>query len=110
MAAQDKRFAFMRRIGATEWTTRQGTKMKFADMDCGHLRNVAKMMMRKSKRADEEAAACAGYSGGEYAEMFADLAMDQAFREAARAEGDALLTMRYVLVREEYGFILTGPK
>ena len=110
MASFGKQFAFMRRIGATLWLTRDCFKLTFSEMDCGHFINVAKMMMRKSHKADAEAAACACYSGGEDAEAAADLAMDQAFREAARAKNDALLTMQYVRVREEHGFILTGPK
>jgi hypothetical protein len=103
-------FKRMREIGLNIWTTRSGEKISFADMDCGHLRNVAKMMGRKRQKAIAEADACAGYSGGDMAEYYADQAMAQAFQEAGRIRNDIMIVSEYVKLREEHGLILRGPK
>lgn len=103
-------FEEMRVIGRNVWKTRSGQRLTFADMDCGHLRNVARMMRRQHRRAVHEADACAGYSGGDMAEYYAEQAMDEAFRQAGRIDRDITLVARYVRLRESYGLILEGPK
>lgn len=104
------KMAFMKDIGKTKWEKRDGTKVTFADMDCGHLWNVHKMMGRRKAKAREEEMSCAGYSGGDMAEMYAGHATDDASRRAATIESNMRLLSAYIKVREEFNFLLEGPK
>ena len=103
-------FKKMRQIGKIKWTQRNGEEIALADMDCGHLRNAAKMIRRRHDRELAEANSCAGYSGGDMAGMFADHAADAAMRRAFDARSTFEVVADYVRLREEHGLILKGPK
>ena len=103
-------FEIMRRIGRCAWRTAAGHKMTLADMDCGHLRNVALMLDRKREAAIDEAGGGGGGGGGDMAEMEAGHAMDAAFARAGRLADKAELVAFYVELREARALILEGPK
>lgn len=104
-------FKQMRQIGKIKWTQRNGEEIALADMDCGHLRNAAKMIRRRYSREVAEADACSGYSGsGDIAGMYADHAADAAMRRAFDARSTFEVLADYVRLREEHGLILKGPR
>lgn len=93
---------WMREVGKTKWQTRhEGTKT-LADMDCGHLRNVVKLLRRRRARALDRAAASAGDDQSSV--------MDEAFRDADTLYGGAQTVHRYVSLREQHNLLLEGPK
>lgn len=106
-----KDIEWMKVVGQNVWTMRDGTKVKFCEMDTGHLRNVARMMMRHKERCEDTAMAAACYSGsGDMAGYYADIDHSRASDEAMKAEADALLTMEYAKAREARFFLSEGPR
>ena len=107
---RDLDWAWMIEAGKCVWKTRnEGTKL-LADMDCGHLRNARTMVLRNRQAALAEAEACAGYSGSDMAEMYADHAMSDAFDRAEKYRAVAAWLKKYVTLREQYNMLLEGPK
>lgn len=91
-------------LGRLPWTKKDGTRVTLADLDCGHLNNIARMLKRVYARQMDEAAMAVIYDdqGGNY--------MDLCFDRAHKVEVYRLQVLRYIKLREEAGFILEGPK
>jgi putative AlgH/UPF0301 family transcriptional regulator len=109
MANGRQKHQLMAVLGRNKWKTREGEVVLWSSMDVTHLKNAVRMLKRQSEQKDEEALACLGYTGGEYAQMEAEIASTNASNEAARLKRMAHEMALYAVLREEYYYVMEGP-
>lgn len=99
-------------FGRMHWHPKKpAKKICYRDMDLGWLQNVIRWLGRKREEYSAESNAAASYGGsGDEACSMAEWAADSYARRAANTADHIELIERYVLWREENGYVFHAPK
>ena len=111
MNKNDTRFHNLVHMGSFEHETKQGDRLNWADMTVPHLQNLAKLSSRRARDYEREADSAWSYTGSSdlvarEAEVAADRASNLAYSHRMRS----VALQAYISLREEFNFILEGPK